>query len=195
MPDNPVHHPQHYGRADDPYETVKVCSECEETKALADYPPDNRRKDKHGSKCRVCSRKIREAYYQRYPDKEAERRLKNTAAGNAWYQRNRATQLTRIKWYRIQKLYSLTFEQYMALLKDQGGRCSICRSDDPGRGNGYFLVDHDHETGHIRGLLCHTCNLGLGLFGDDPRRMREAAKYVERYRQRHQTDLLQFPET
>ena len=40
-------------------------------------------------------------------------------------------------------------------------------------------IDHDHGTGNVRGVLCHACNVSLGLFGDDPVRLRRAADYLE----------------
>lgn len=76
------------------------------------------------------------------------------------------------------KQYGVTAEEIFALLEDQGGKCRICGrllEDD-------FHVDHDHTTGAVRGLLDAKCNTGLGLFGDDPERLREAAAYLERSR-------------
>lgn len=57
-------------------------------------------------------------------------------------------------------------------LQDEGP-CAIC--DDIGR----RVIDHDHQTGDVRDGLCDRCNLGLGLFRDDPRLLRKAAEYVE----------------
>ena len=65
--------------------------------------------------------------------------------------------------------YGITQEQYDSMLEAQGGVCDICLKDDPkapARAN-CFVVDHDHETGKVRGLLCHACNRGLGNFQDD----------------------------
>ncbi len=66
---------------------------------------------------------------------------------------------------RFFKRYGITVEQYDAMLRQQNGLCAIC-----GRAPKRFrlAVDHDHETGEIRGLLCTRCNLGLGWFRDDP---------------------------
>src|SRR6266496_2487695 len=70
--------------------------------------------------------------------------------------------------YRWLKDYGLTPEEFDTLLASQDGRCAICRSETPkSRRNGTWCVDHDHETGRIRGLLCTACNRALGLFGDD----------------------------
>jgi hypothetical protein len=85
--------------------------------------------------------------------------------------------------------YGLTPEAYGALLEAQGGGCAICGSPDPRNGSGLrWAVDHDHACcagkktcGRcVRALLCHPCNQGLGLFGDDPVRLRAAAAYLER---------------
>ena len=71
------------------------------------------------------------------------------------------------------------------LLEQQDFRCAICGTDDPmspGRsrnGSGSFHLDHDHETGRARGLLCSRCNRGIGWFNDNPTWLRIAADYLE----------------
>lgn len=82
--------------------------------------------------------------------------------------------------YRRAKKYGLTPADYDDLLTAQGGLCASCR-EEPSNKNG-FHVDHDHETGAVRGLLCHGCNVALGQLHDDPGRIRSLARYVERTR-------------
>lgn len=65
------------------------------------------------------------------------------------------------------------------MLVRQGSACAACRTSDWGGKDGKPHVDHDHATGKIRGLLCANCNTGLGMFGDDPARLRAAAAYLE----------------
>lgn len=78
-----------------------------------------------------------------------------------------------------QYLYGITPEQYGAMLQQQDNRCAICRSDKwPGKGSRPH-VDHCHDTGKVRGLLCGKCNVALGNMDDDPIRLRAAAAYVE----------------
>ena len=77
------------------------------------------------------------------------------------------------------------------LLKEQGGRCAICGTDDPGTRWGW-CIDHDHACCDgpdscgkcIRGVLCVNCNSGLGSFADDTDRMRAAIEYLRRARLR-----------
>jgi hypothetical protein len=76
----------------------------------------------------------------------------------------------------------------------QEKRCGICGTDEPGgahgRGRGNWCIDHDHSccpylggcAKCIRGLLCHPCNQGLGLFKDDPKRLLGAIAWVEKHR-------------
>lgn len=81
--------------------------------------------------------------------------------------------------YNRQYLYGLTTEQFDALLAAQDGKCAICGTTEwRGRGKSPH-VDHCHETRRVRGLLCDFCNRGLGMFGDDPARLRAAAAYLE----------------
>lgn len=63
------------------------------------------------------------------------------------------------RWKRIKEKYGLTKEAYNAILQDQGGVCFICnRSPELIRRRQNLAVDHDHESGRIRGLLCYNCN-------------------------------------
>ena len=63
------------------------------------------------------------------------------------------------------------------MLADQGGVCAVCsREPTPGIS---LHVDHDHETGRIRGLLCFRCNNALGDLEDDPALLRVATRYLE----------------
>lgn len=63
----------------------------------------------------------------------------------------------------------------LVLLAAQGGRCAICRKDITEK----FVIDHSHESGLVRGLLCGPCNLGIGQLGDSAERLFSAALYLE----------------
>lgn len=73
--------------------------------------------------------------------------------------------------------YGLTFDEWRKMMIAQKGRCAICR-DLPQTKD--LCIDHDHQTGEVRGLLCNSCNLGNGLFRDNPAFLRAAALYLER---------------
>lgn len=72
--------------------------------------------------------------------------------------------------------YGLSAKDFDDLVAAQDNSCAICHGDWSDRGP---HVDHDHETGEIRGLLCHWCNLMLGNAKDDPERLRAAIQYLE----------------
>jgi hypothetical protein len=73
----------------------------------------------------------------------------------------------------LRNKYDLTPGQFDDILAAQGGVCGVC-----GRESDQFVVDHDHDTGQIRGVLCHKCNLGLGQFNDDHELLLKAASYL-----------------
>lgn len=76
--------------------------------------------------------------------------------------------------------YGMNQDIYAEMLKRQEGRCAICKTDRPSSRRHFFDIDHCHRTLAVRGLLCERCNRAIGLFGDDPERLRAAAAYVER---------------
>jgi hypothetical protein len=72
-------------------------------------------------------------------------------------------------------MYGVSIEEFKARLARQGNRCAICNSEFRKTPN----VDHDHQTGKIRGLLCGGCNTGMGNLGDSSSRLRAAADYLD----------------
>ncbi|QBI99508.1 endonuclease VII [Mycobacterium phage Ringer] len=76
------------------------------------------------------------------------------------------------------ELYGITADEYWQIYEAQGGRCYICRK---GRGlRKKLAVDHDHRTGHVRGLLDTPCNRNvLGHLGDDPEALQRGIDYLE----------------
>lgn len=77
----------------------------------------------------------------------------------------------------LRKRYGITLEEYNDMLYNQDEKCAICGVVEC-RVNTHFSVDHNHETGEVRGLLCNDCNTGLGLFLDDPERLKRAIHYL-----------------
>jgi hypothetical protein len=105
------------------------------------------------------------------------RRLSTAGSPEAVKAKNRRSNLRR---------YGLTADQYDAMLEKQNGVCLLCADPPKGEGHGAssrLHVDHDHETGKVRALLCNNCNRAIGHFRDDPELMQRASLYVWQHRQ------------
>lgn len=131
---------------------MKLCPVCEETKSLEEYW-------KGQSACIVCMKHKQKNYWNsRTPKKRLEQHLK----------------------YK----YGITPEQFLAAWEDQSGCCAICSETLPdllvyeNRRRGY-AIDHNHDTGEFRGILCLHCNTLLGMAGDNPDILTRAIKYLE----------------
>ena len=82
--------------------------------------------------------------------------------------------------YHLKRRYGITALEADAMLAEQGGLCAICKVAPAAH------VDHDHETGAVRALLCFNCNGGLGQFKDNPQALHAAAYYVQLHTARQQ---------
>lgn len=85
--------------------------------------------------------------------------------------------------YRL-KNYGITADEYIQMAKGQDYKCAICGNPERVTRRGEvktLAVDHDHDTGQIRDLLCGRCNTGIGLLGDDPKIIQAALDYLERH--------------
>lgn len=93
----------------------------------------------------------------------------------------------------FQKQYGITFADYQRMVAERDGRCDICGNREGKfgkknrRGEIYLCVDHDHETGEVRGLLCADCNVGLGAFKDNPTTILRAIGYLRHHQRKRLT--------
>lgn len=84
----------------------------------------------------------------------------------------------------LEREYGITIDEYNNLLKKQDYKCAICGGEgfvmDSSRHKIKLVVDHDHTTGAVRGLLCHNCNRALGLLHDSEKNLLNAVDYLKR---------------
>ena len=74
---------------------------------------------------------------------------------------------------RFKRIYGITNEEHAAMRLVQGDRCAVCCRELP------LVVDHDHATGKVRGLLCSPCNTAIGLLEEDRDRFASAVHYLD----------------
>lgn len=138
-------------------------------------------------RCGPCGKAKRKEAARTEADRRRKERISSPEYLEKERERHRRSQRRHSPEFKAQKSarrraskYGLSPAAFEVLLAQQGGLCAICFCPPP---DGTPLhVDHDHETGQIRGLLCRPCNVGLGHFMDSVDRLREAIHYLGRDR-------------
>jgi len=92
------------------------------------------------------------------------------------------------KAYDLKKKFGITLEEYVEIYDKQDGRCDICGNEFASyakntTGIKTLAVDHCHDTNKIRGLLCGSCNIGIGMFKDNPDVLNRAIEYLKKHKQ------------
>lgn len=172
-------------------EITKVCVSCGCEKSEDDFPWADKKRGFRRRSCRPCYSEIKKVTTRRYNEGH---RDQINAAGRAYHEANRdkrnAARMQRHheippevrKNKRLMASFGITVEQYNEMLARQDGVCAICREPETMIRKGRLLplhVDHDHDTGAVRGLLCGRCNTGIGMFADDPDRLVAATTYLK----------------
>ena len=86
--------------------------------------------------------------------------------------------------HNFKRNYGIDTEEYVTMFVSQQGVCAICKQPETFTIKGKVInlaVDHDHETGKVRSLLCRNCNLALGYFKDDVENLQEALRYLKNH--------------
>lgn len=140
---------------------MKTCIECKQIKKI-------NAKDL----CLKCYGKFSMRKYRLLHPEEDKKRKRD------WYQAHKMEFCLVRKKSRILKKYGLTLEEYEHIKVKQNNKCLICKNDKE------LVLDHSHDTGNIRGMLCDSCNQGLGYFRDNPAILIAAAKYLLDFKKR-----------
>jgi hypothetical protein len=168
---------------------MKTCCTCKTDKPLSEFGKNKRQKDGHQRRCLPCARAASAEYYRRHPEKakaatrDWARRNPDKVNANSkrWREANPDKMALISKRSNLRSYYGLTLEEYEEM-RTKG--CAICGSHDR------LHVDHDHSCCDgrskgcgkcVRGILCSTCNSGIGFLRDDPDLVRKALSYLEDY--------------
>lgn len=140
---------------------TKTCKDCKEDKALSEYNKFSRSADGLAYRCRSCASVRQKKWVESIPDRHLYYRERN-----------------------LRKAFGIGLEEYDQMLEAQGGVCAICSQEETTVRQGRLQslsVDHCHDTGKIRGLLCNSCNRALGKFKDSIEHLLAAAAYLEEH--------------
>jgi hypothetical protein len=176
----------------------KRCSGCKRALPVTAFAKDRNRNDGLQVRCRECVAEYGAAYYRRRRDaigkpvrdkvdvpaghklcrtcgevKPHSQWHRNATASDGLSTRCKACRAVQGRQGHLKRQYGITEAERDELVASQGGVCCICLAALP------VHVDHCHNTGRVRGVLCFSCNAALGQFKDRPDVIRRAATYVE----------------
>lgn len=141
---------------------TRICSKCGETKPTEAFYTDKTKKSGYRPDCKACHRS-----YQNRPEAQARRNEARRGTDGP-------------KDYMLKYTYGITRNEWHFIFAEQGNRCAICRDTSPGHKRGW-MVDHDHESGKVRSIVCHHCNSTLGQSKESPARLLACAAYVHKH--------------
>ena len=134
---------------------MKECNICNIQKPIEDFVKRSNRRSGRQPYCKIChNKKMRDRYSSDV-----------------------------MKDYDLKRSYGITLNDYEEMFKSQGGCCAICNrhiSEIKHKRKKNLCVDHDHDTGEVRGLLCDKCNRGIGLLNDSIETLKSAIMYLQK---------------
>ncbi len=189
----------------------KICSKCGVPKPLNEFSRKKASKDGRETRCKVCCSIYNRKRYAKNPAKTKARSAKHykdnpkkvNADSAKWGKKNpEKRKISRKKWVKKNpekaktiakrtrlKKYGLSIDDFENMVDEQSNRCVICGEYEVIRNykNGKIKelsIDHDHETGQVRELLCHRCNTMLGMAGDDFEILQKGSEYLKKWKGR-----------
>ena len=168
-------------------ETKKPCYRCGKRKLLSEFHRAAHMKDGHRNICKEC---VKNYDAEKYEDNKINGVLYERTKRQYKWQRDNKVRRRQYRRSALFRRYGITEEQYDEMWQEQEGCCAICgrHQDEFNRTiNGeeviqWLAIDHDHESGKVRGLLCKPCNVGIGSLQDDIAILASAIEYLEAHR-------------
>jgi len=168
-----------------------TCTKCKILKKASDFYLDKSKKDGRSSLCRTCVKNNVRKYVKKNHD---EVKRKKREASKLHYELNKETIQKRHKeWkkrnpghalkYKLKKRYRMSIDDYNLKLKNQNNKCFICKTEKC-KTFKRLSVDHCHITGKVRGLLCNSCNSGIGYFRDNIENLKRATEYLKIFKEK-----------
>lgn len=167
------------------------CFTCKEVKPVDRFCPSHRIRP--SARCHDCSGILRRERYRQDPTRfieyakgsyrkngervRARMRAQYLSDPEKFRQKARVYRRSEGALANSLKEFGITPDRYRELLAAQGGGCAICGAKN-GRGGARLSVDHCHQTGKVRGILCGRCNVALGQFGDTAQSLQKAVNYL-----------------
>jgi hypothetical protein len=174
-----------------------ICKYCNLEKDLNEFDSFGQSKSwSKGRVCRICKKDIKrknnairyektkdinkESKLQRNRKWHTENKEKVRLRNKSWQENNR----DKVKHNTLMSAHGISYEKYKEMLQRQDGVCAICKKKEckivkkTGRVKS-LCVDHSHENGNIRGLLCDDCNVAIGKFKEDIGSLKNAIEYLE----------------
>jgi hypothetical protein len=168
---------------------IKTCTKCGIEKEIAEFSKDKLGKNGLHWVCKTCVQIYVKSYQQRNKEKinkwhrnyRKENKKKILIRERSYYKKNKDRFLNK----RLKYHFGITLEQFNLLLKNQNGVCAICGNKETAINGAtkkvrLLNVDHDHQTGKVRGLLCSKCNHMIGLGNDDTNIFKSAINYLKK---------------
>ena len=154
---------------------IKICCFCKKTKAISEFGKNSGNSDGLICRCKECASEYNKVYYRKNKEKIIARHKKwKESLGKEYYIRRR-------KYFRngnLKKNYGININEYNSILKSQNGVCAVCGKIERYKNRKYLSVDHNHNTGEVRGLLCGDCNVAIGYVNEDVEILRKMIIYL-----------------
>jgi len=147
--------------------TRKTCSRCKRFKLLKEFSKDKKGRLGLSPRCRKCVKETRDKeYFQRHWKEYSKR----PEIAKKLTERDIA--------YNLKRKFGMTLQDYEDIKIAQNNKCAICPNERSKNGK-RLAVDHCHESGKIRGLLCNECNTAIGLLREDIQLLKNCIEYLE----------------
>lgn len=160
---------------------TRLCTGCNTEKSVLDFSKNKTRKNGRNGHCKSCNKKYRgdNIEYLRKCNLEYKEKNKGSIKEKRpdYIEKNREKVREMLWRNKLKQRYNLTPSQYKSIFELQNGKCAICDRVSP------LSVDHCHQSKKVRGLLCGSCNRGLGLFGESIESLKNAIVYLKKHKE------------